>query len=229
MPDCCNTNIFMTGTCTLAIVRNFENLFGVKINCTHWPRYNDMRHRSVGIKLKYTSAPMNDIKKVINATMKGRSASQSRKIIIYSNMRDKIVHLGKKVGDYLEIDEATYLIDSKHVYYAVRAEFPPSIQDMCQEKGRVGRIPSATPDVFTYLVCFDVESFVLLLRRTLNPERFAVHLYLLALLNPNHPTVYNLERYRFEYELCYRETRVLDLIRRRFEGPSKGSIETRYN
>ena len=54
---------------------------------------------------------MNDIKKVIDATMKGRLASQSRKIIIYSNMRDKIVQLGNKVEDYLEIDEATYPID----------------------------------------------------------------------------------------------------------------------
>jgi superfamily II DNA helicase RecQ len=225
LPACCNTNIFMTGTCTLAIVHNFETLFGVKINCTHWPKHNDMRHRSVGIILKYTSAPMNDIKKVIDTTMKGRSASQSRKIIIYSNMRDKIVQLGKKVEDYLEIDEATYPIDlvilhghltrkqkasylkrfvnvtntttidhdvrilcatsgvanagidSKHVYCALRAEFPPSIQDMCQEKGRVGRIPSATPDIFTYVVCFDVESFVLLLRRTLNPEEKMTQMY----------------------------------------------------
>jgi len=111
LPACCSVNIFMTGTCTLAIVRNFETLFGVKINCTHWPKHNDMRHRSVGIKVKYTSAPMNDIKKVIDATMKGDWASQSRKIIIYSNMRDKIVQLGKKVEDYLEIDEATYPID----------------------------------------------------------------------------------------------------------------------
>ena len=68
-------------------------------------------------------------------------------------------------------------IDSKHVYCALRAEFSPSIQDMCQEKGRVGRVPSATPDVFTYVVCFDVESFVLLLRRTLNPEEKMTQTY----------------------------------------------------
>ena len=61
-------------------------------------------------------------------------------------------------------------IDSKNVQCALRTEFPPSIQDMCQEKGQVGRIPSATPDAFSYVVCFDVESFVVLLKRTLNPE-----------------------------------------------------------
>ena len=61
-------------------------------------------------------------------------------------------------------------IDSKHVRCAIRIEFPPSIQDICQEKGRVGRIHGATPDQFAYLICFDVDSFVLLLRRTLNPD-----------------------------------------------------------
>ena len=61
-------------------------------------------------------------------------------------------------------------IDSKNVQCALRIEFPLSIQDMCQEKGRVGRIPSATPDAFSYVVCFDVKSFVVLLKRTLNPK-----------------------------------------------------------
>ena len=170
---------------------------------------------------------MNDMKKVINATMKDHLASQSWKIIIYLNMHNKIVHLGKKVEDHLEIDEAAYLIDlvilhghltrnqkawsylkrfvavsntttinhdvwilcatsgftnagidSKHVYCAVRAKFPPSIQDMCQEKGWVGRIPSTTPDIFTYLVCFlNVGSFVLLLCQTLNPEEKMTQTY----------------------------------------------------
>ena len=56
-------------------------------------------HRSVGIKLRYTSMPMNKIKKVINATMKGSCALPSTKMIIYSNMGDKIVQLGKKVEE----------------------------------------------------------------------------------------------------------------------------------
>jgi hypothetical protein len=55
-------------------------------------------------------------------------------------------------------------IDSKNVYCALRTEFPPSIQDMCQEKGRVGHIPSASPNDFSYVVCFDIESFVVLLK-----------------------------------------------------------------
>ena len=54
-------------------------------------------------------------------------------------------------------------IDSKHVRCAIRIKFPPLIQDICQEKGRVGRIQAATPDKFAYLICLDVDSFVLLL------------------------------------------------------------------
>ena len=41
-------------------------------------------------------APMNIIKHLVDATMKGRTASNSKKIIIYSNMRDKIIKIGQK-------------------------------------------------------------------------------------------------------------------------------------
>ena len=178
----------MTGTCTLEIMRAFErSLFGITTNLTHWPSHEEMRHRSVGIMLKYTGTPMNEIKKVIDATMKGPSTSASQKILIYSNMRDKTVKISKKVEEYLDIDDDTFTIDvmvlhgrqtrtqkasyldfftsntttidhdvrmlcatsrvanagidSKDVYCTMRTEFPPSIQDICQEKGRVGRIP----------------------------------------------------------------------------------------
>ena len=51
----------------------------------------------------------------------------------------------------------------------MRTEFPPS--NICQEKGRVGQIPSATANVFTYVKCFDIDSYyLLLLCHTLNPE-----------------------------------------------------------
>ena len=111
LQHCCSVNVFMTGTCTEHIMRNFKNLFGVKINHTHCPTHEEMRHSSVGIKLRYTSTPMNEIKKVMNATMKGSCASPSTKMIIYSNMRDKIIKLGKKVEEYLDTDSETFLID----------------------------------------------------------------------------------------------------------------------
>ena len=144
--------------------------------------------------------------------MKGPLATRLTKLLMYSNMQEKTIDIGKKVGEYLETDDETFLIDVmtihgrqtrtqkasyldlfvsdqttlahdvrilcatsgvtnagidiKHVRCAVRIEFPPSIQDICQEKGRVGRIQAATPDDFAYLICFDVDSFVLLLRRT---------------------------------------------------------------
>ena len=152
---------------------------------------------------------MNEIKKVLKATMKGPSASQSTKLLMYLNMREDTIDIGKKVEEYLETDDETFLIDvmtingrqtrtqkasyldsfvsdnttlahnvrilcatsgvantgidSKHVQCAIRIEFPPSIQDICQEKGCVGRIQGASPDDFAYLICFDIDSFVLLL------------------------------------------------------------------
>ena len=60
LPDCCSINIFMTGTCTLDIMQNFESLFGIKIDFTSWPNHEQMRHRSVSIKFKYTGTPMNE-------------------------------------------------------------------------------------------------------------------------------------------------------------------------
>ena len=101
----------MTGTCTLDIMQNFESLFGIKIDFTSWPNHEQMRHRSVSIKFKYTGTPMNEIKKVLNATMKGPSASRSTKLLMYSNMRDKTVEVGKKVEEFLEIDDETFTID----------------------------------------------------------------------------------------------------------------------
>ena len=111
LPNCCSINMVMTGTCTLEIMQNFESLFGIKIDLTYWPNHEQMKHRTVCIKSKYTGTPMNEIKKVLNATMKGPSASRSTKILMYSNMREKTVEVGRKVEEYLETDDDTFLID----------------------------------------------------------------------------------------------------------------------
>ena len=62
-------------------------------------------------------------------------------------------------------------IDSKEIHTAIRVKFPPSIQDICQAKGRVGRVPNASPQTYSYKICFDIESCILLLKRTLNPAQ----------------------------------------------------------
>jgi hypothetical protein len=54
---------------------------------------------------------MNTIKKLIDATMKGRTASNSKKIIINSKMRHKIIQIGQKTEDYLDSNQHTFLID----------------------------------------------------------------------------------------------------------------------
>ena len=61
-------------------------------------------------------------------------------------------------------------INSKEIHTAIRIKSPLSIQDICQEKGRAGRVPNASPRTYSYQICFDIESFILLLKHPLNPQ-----------------------------------------------------------
>jgi hypothetical protein len=56
-------------------------------------------------------------------------------------------------------------LDDPEVYGVTRIDFPPSILDIKQEKGRAGRRPGATPDRNWYVLCFSLESFAVLLKR----------------------------------------------------------------
>jgi ATP-dependent helicase YprA (DUF1998 family) len=56
-------------------------------------------------------------------------------------------------------------LDDPEVYGVTRIDFPPSILDIKQEKGRAGRRPGATPDCNWYVLCFSLESFIVLLKR----------------------------------------------------------------
>ena len=52
-----------------------------------------------------------------------------------------------------------------------RVDFPPSIADLSQERGRAGRRDDATPDDFVYQVAICLESFLHIFRRIINhPE-----------------------------------------------------------
>jgi superfamily II DNA helicase RecQ len=56
-------------------------------------------------------------------------------------------------------------IDDPEVHGVCRLEFPPSIIDVNQEKGRAGRRSHAKPSSDWYLLCFSLESYVVLLKR----------------------------------------------------------------
>jgi hypothetical protein len=56
-------------------------------------------------------------------------------------------------------------LDDPEVFGVTRIDFPPSIMDIKQEKGRAGRCPGATPDCNWYVLCFSLESFVVLLKQ----------------------------------------------------------------
>jgi Superfamily II DNA helicase len=42
----------------------------------------------------------------------------------------------------------------------IRLDFPRNIIDICQEKGRAGRLPGATAEAFKFLICISLESFI---------------------------------------------------------------------
>jgi hypothetical protein len=59
-------------------------------------------------------------------------------------------------------------IDDPEVSGVTRLEFPPSLLDVQQEKGRAGRRRNASSDRDWYLVCLSLETFVVLLKRLYN-------------------------------------------------------------
>ena len=61
-------------------------------------------------------------------------------------------------------------IDSQDVRAVYRVDFPPSIIDVCQEKGRAGRRPSALQQDYSYILLFSLESFLYLFKRIQNPD-----------------------------------------------------------
>ena len=61
-------------------------------------------------------------------------------------------------------------IDSPDVRAVYRIDFPPSVLDFVQEKGRAGRRPGALAQDYSYHVCISLESFIFLFKRILNPD-----------------------------------------------------------
>ena len=60
-------------------------------------------------------------------------------------------------------------IDCPDVRAVYRIDFPPSILDIAQEKGRAGRRADATPENFHYFLSYSLESFLYLFKRVLDP------------------------------------------------------------
>ena len=61
-------------------------------------------------------------------------------------------------------------IDSPDIRAVFRLDFPPSIIDVCQEKGRAGRRPNALQSDYIYYIAFSLESFIHLFKRIHDPE-----------------------------------------------------------
>ncbi len=61
-------------------------------------------------------------------------------------------------------------IDSPDIRAVFRLDFPPSIIDVCQEKGHAGRHPNALSEDYTYYIAFSLKSFIHLFKRIHDPD-----------------------------------------------------------
>ena len=61
-------------------------------------------------------------------------------------------------------------IDSPDIRAVYRIEFPPSVVDICQERGRAGRRSDALPTTHWYKLLFSLESFLYLFKRIHDPQ-----------------------------------------------------------
>ena len=61
-------------------------------------------------------------------------------------------------------------IDSPDIRSVYRIDFPPSLLDLVQERGRAGRRSGAISADYNYHVCISIESFLYLFKRILNPD-----------------------------------------------------------
>jgi superfamily II DNA helicase RecQ len=65
-------------------------------------------------------------------------------------------------------------IDSPDIRAVYRIDFPPSILDLSQEKGRAGRNVSATADNYVYNLCISIESFMYVYKRINDPTNTTI-------------------------------------------------------
>jgi len=59
-------------------------------------------------------------------------------------------------------------LDSRNIRAVYRVDFPPSILDISQERGRAGRREDATAENYSYNLCFSLEGFMHLFKRIHN-------------------------------------------------------------
>ena len=61
-------------------------------------------------------------------------------------------------------------IDCPDVRAVYRIDFPPSILDLAQEKGRAGRRPGLSSVDYHYVVCYSLETYLYLFKQILDPS-----------------------------------------------------------
>ena len=95
--------LFLTVTCTKSVRSSFQSLIGVKCNSVHWPSPLEMKNQKVQIEVVYTPLWYSSVQKTIAFYLPGHSTLPNN-VIIYSNVRQRILKLVDKLKTYLDGD-----------------------------------------------------------------------------------------------------------------------------
>jgi superfamily II DNA helicase RecQ len=94
--------LFMTATCTEAIVDRVEAMSGLTFNRdtgVFWPEPEEMSHRHVFLEVAYTTMPISNFQKKIEPTLRACHVS---KFILYTNTRRAVKRETPKLGAWID-------------------------------------------------------------------------------------------------------------------------------
>ena len=106
--------LFLTATCTHAIDVAFQSMIGKSITHREWPIPSVMAfgNRRTAIQVSYSSRPYSNMFKLIAAIQKEDVELElPKKVIVYSNAKERIRRIEDKLGEDLDEDDDLHLID----------------------------------------------------------------------------------------------------------------------
>ena len=106
--------LFLTATCTQAIDVAFQKMIGKSITHREWPIPSVMAlgNRRTAIEVTYSSRPYANMYKCISSIQKEPiEVGLPKKVIVYSNAKQRIRKIEDKIGEDLDEDDDLHLLD----------------------------------------------------------------------------------------------------------------------
>ena len=96
--------LFLTASCNPRIRRSFETMIGVDITHSEWPSALEISNRRVSLYCDYSQKPLRRVMNDISGVLKVGDR-QSDKVIVYSNVRNRVIDVQEKLGDLFDRDD----------------------------------------------------------------------------------------------------------------------------